>query len=216
MNYDHYNKIMNVETKRLGNTENRKSFSTGVLRKVVVITFVMLSGLLMPGLKAQEIFADLSDMSNVESVYVSGRFAHNYPTWRSMDGKHAMNLRGFSALYIYQCYSIESVNKASEILKSYLKKNPKLELVMSSKEIGGEYKIYETFNKDNKLMEMIIWNCEAKNMCEIVVVKWKDGLERGSDSQYSDYQSLLDSDFSNLIMKSSQILIPSSPTSDIF
>ena len=27
---------------------------------------------------------------------------------------------------------------------------------------------------------MIIWNCEAPNLCEIVVVEWKEGLDRST------------------------------------
>lgn len=135
---------------------------------------------------AEEIFAALTDMNQVESTYISGRFAHHMKTWRSANGNHAMNLsQGFSSLYSYQCYSLDAVDKARKILKDYLQKHPELEVVMRSKDAAGEYVVYESFIDDNTVSKMIIWNSDAPNVCEIVVIDWKKGLARGS-SKYSD------------------------------
>ncbi len=129
--------------------------------------------------KAEEIFAELADIKQVESTYISGRMAHNMPMWRSQTGSHAINFNeGFSSLYTYQCYSVEAVDKARKILRNYLKSHPDMEVVMRTREASGEYVIYERFSKDNRLMQMIIWSSDAPNICEIVVVDWKDGLKR--------------------------------------
>lgn len=137
--------------------------------------------------KAEEVFAGLSEMKNVESTYISGRFSHSMQTWISNTGRHAMDLsRGFSALYTYQCYSEESVNRARQLLDNYLKGKKDVELMMRTKQMGGEYLIYESFDKQGRVTQMIIWNSESRNICEIVVVDWKNGLERGSDKKYSD------------------------------
>ncbi len=128
---------------------------------------------------AKEIFGELAGMSGVESTYISGRFAHNMKQWRSITGSHAINLdKGFSALYIYQCYSQEAVQKAAKILTEYKRSNPDLEEVLRTRESQGVYQIFERFDSEDRLMQMIIWNNEAPNVCEIVVIEWKDGLKR--------------------------------------
>lgn len=132
-----------------------------------------------PGV-AQDVFAALADMNQVECTYISGRFAHNKKFWQSRTGKHSVNLsKGFSSLYSYQCFSIEAVDKARKILKDYLKKNPDMEIVMRSKQAGQEYAVYEKFIDDgSKVTQMIIWSQEDKQVCEIVVINWKNGLSR--------------------------------------
>lgn len=158
-----------------------------VLRTFAATLAVMVS-LLLPGqASAQDVFADLAGMSHVESTYVSGRFAHNKQRWRSSSGVHAMDLsRGFSSLYSYQCYSEDAVAKARDILKKYLKKTPDMEVMMKTTQGVQEYVVYEKFTGDgSKVTQMIIWNCDASNVCEIVVINWEKGLERGM-ARYSD------------------------------
>lgn len=152
-----------------------------------VVSLALTALMLMPGTAlAEEVFAQLAEMNHVECTYVSGRFAHNKQRWRSNSGQHAMDLsRGFSSLYSYQCYSEEAVNKARAILKDYLKKNKDVVVVMKTTQGHQEYVVYEKFMGDDKITQMIIWNSDAPNVCEIVVIDWIKGLERGSSS-YSD------------------------------
>ena len=154
----------------------------GGISKVLLTSLFTLFILCVPGkIYGADIFADLTKIKNVESTYVSGKFSHNVNRWNSRSGTHSMDLsRGFSALYTYQCWSQESVDLAQKLLKDYLSKNKDVELMMHKKDSFSEYKVYEKFNKDNKVTQMIIWNCEAPNLCEIVVVEWKEGLDRST------------------------------------
>lgn len=142
----------------------------------------------LPGM-ANDIFAELSGLDNVESTYVSGRFAHNKKYWYSNSGKHSLDLtRGFSALYAYECYSEDAVRKARKLLDDYLKKNPDIEVVMKTIQGKQEYIVYEKFTSDDKLSQMIIWNSDAPNICEIVVIDWNKGLEPSrSPYSYEEY-----------------------------
>lgn len=158
--------------------------SLGRMIAMLVFAFLLLNA---SKASAEDIFAELTDLKQVESTYISGRFAHNQRTWQSHSGMRAINLSdGFSSLYTYRCYSLEAVEKARAILKSYLKKHPDMEVVMRTKELAGEYVIYEQFNSEDKLMKMIIWNGESPNLCEIVVVDWKDGLVRKTSGNQGD------------------------------
>ena len=153
-----------------------KKLSSRVFACSLLLIFSLIFGMTA---RADEIFAELADTNSVESTYISGRMAHNMQLWRNITGTHAMNFsEGFSSLYTYQCYSAEAVTKARKILDAYLKKNPDMEIVMRTREASGEYVIYERFSNDNLLMQMIIWSSDAPNVCEIVVVDWKDGLKR--------------------------------------
>lgn len=148
-------------------------------RSWAVVLMAVLVGIFSPMISAEEIFADLAGMNMVESTYISGRMAHNKKLWQSNSGSHRMDLSaGFSSLYTYECYSVESVKKGMSILDNYLKKNPDVELVMRTNEASENYSIYEKFSSDNKLLQMIIVNKTGPNLCEIVVVDWKDGLSR--------------------------------------
>lgn len=164
-------------------TKEYKSLARTLAVMLVLTASVFLSVPVM----AEDVFADLAGMSHVESTYVSGRFAHNKKYWYSNSGMHTMDLsRGFSSLYSYQCYSEEAVTKARDILKKYLKKNPEVEVVMKTTQGMQEYVVYEKFIDEGKKVEqMIIWNCDAPNVCEIVVINWDKGLERGT-ARYSD------------------------------
>jgi len=158
-----------------------------MLRAMMMVVAFTAAALCPSAANAEELFADLAGMPQVESTYVSGRFAHNQKYWYSRDGQHTMNLsRGFSALYSYTCYSEESVSKARKILKDYLKKNPDVEIVMKTTQGSQEYLVYEKFLGDDKVTQMIIWSSDAPNTCEIVVIDWKNGLERSSTNHYSD------------------------------
>lgn len=149
------------------------------------VGLLTLCALVLPSTaKAEDIFAELSGRTHVESSYVAGRFAHNMKTWRSRDYAHAMDLqRGFSALYSYQCYSEQDVSDARKILKEYIKNNPSVELVMQTRQGMEEYSIYEKFNADEKLVQMVIWNESAPNSCEMVVIDWKNGLTPSSPKE---------------------------------
>lgn len=145
---------------------------------------------------AQEIFPGLSEMKQVESTYISGRFSQAMPVWRSNSGKHALDLkRGFSSLFRYEIYSKEALDKARKMLNDYIKKNPDLELVMSTKQMMGEYLVYEKFNKDGELLQLVLLDSEGPNLGEIVVINWDSGLDRGSDSPYNDSTSEIENYF---------------------
>lgn len=163
-------------------TDNKKSRTLRIVTVIVATTWMLLSGNAM----AQEVFAELATMDNVESTYVSGRFAHNKKYWTNNSRTLYMNLsRGFSSLYSYQCYSEEAVDKAREILRQYLKKNPDMEVMMKTTQGTQEYTVYEKFiDEGKKVVQMIIWNSDAPNVCEIAVINWKNGLEHGSSQRY--------------------------------
>lgn len=149
-------------------------------RFIIVGIAILLSSLVPISLKAEEIFKDLVDMKNVDSTFVSGRFASTKKIWRSKSGMHSMDLsQGFSAMYVYNCYSQTATDEARRLLNNYLKKNSDMEVMMRSKEAGGEYVLYQSFNKDNVLVKMIIWDSVGSNICEVVVVEWEKGLRGG-------------------------------------
>lgn len=149
-------------------------------RFIIAGVAILLSSLVPASLKAEEIFKDLVDMKNVDSTFVSGRFASTKKIWRSKSGMHSMDLsQGFSAMYVYNCYSQTAADEARRLLNNYLKKNSDMEVMMRSKEAGGEYVLYQSFNSEGVLTKMIIWDSIAPNICEIVVVEWEKGLRGG-------------------------------------
>lgn len=151
-----------------------------MIRRAAASMLVALAAIL-PASAADDIFAALTEMPNVESTYVSGRFSHNKRNWYSNDGSHSVSLRnGFSALYSYRCLSKESVAKARGILKNYLKKHPEMEVMMKTVQGMQEYIIYESFISDKKVSRMIIWSSDAPNMAEVVVIDWDEGLDQTS------------------------------------
>lgn len=160
-----------------------------IVRRFAVVALIAVS--MSFQMSADDIFSELSSIKSVESVYVSGRFSKNMKIWRNNSNTRAMDLsRGFSALYSYRCYSEESVKKARNLLNTYLKNNPNVEVMMHSKEISSEYIVYERFNEfDSEVRcdQMIIWSSDAPNVCEVVVIDWKKGLGRGGET-YSDYE----------------------------
>lgn len=159
------------------------------VKRVAVAVFMLVAVVCIPAYAdTQEVFAELAGMNQVESTYVSGRFAHNKKYWSSSSGMHRMDLRdGFSSLYSYQCYSEESVSKAKDILKKYLRNNPDMEVMMKTTQGMQEYVVYEKFIDDGKkVTQMIIWNSDAPNLCEIVVINWNKGLERRGASYQFD------------------------------
>lgn len=151
----------------------------GVMRAAVVVLLILTAALNPMGIYAEDIFSEISKLPQVESTYVSGLFAHNKQRWRSRDGELSVNLSsGFSALYTYQCYSEESVSKAQKILDDYLKNNPDIEMVMRTKQDFQEYTVYEKFQDDGKVVQMLIWRIDSPNMCEIAVIDWDKGFDR--------------------------------------
>lgn len=150
-------------------------------RSFVVAIAVSFAALLPLTASAEEIFAQLTEMApnEVESTYISGRWSNHKQIWASQNGRHGIDLsEGFSALYTYNCYSEAAVQKARKILDAYIKKTPDIELLMRNREAGCIYEVYEHFTKENLLKQMIVWSCDAPNVCEIIVVDWVEGLQR--------------------------------------
>ena len=68
-----------------------------------------------------------------------------------------MNLgKGFSALYSYNCYSEESVKKARQILRDYIRRHPEMEVMMKTVQGMQEYIIYESFLSEDVINKVII------------------------------------------------------------
>lgn len=157
------------------------------MRETAIVLAALIASILPTTIRAEELFSELTSYPDVQSSYVSGRFAHNMKNWYSASGQHSMNLkRGFSALYTYQCYSKSAVTKAQSILDKYLKNNSDIEMVMRTQQQATEYVIYEKFGKDGKLYQMIIWSKDDPSICEIVVIDWKEGLQPGTDEKYGE------------------------------
>lgn len=168
-------------------TSTHKKGRAGAWRSLMLTIIASVSFLFPAVSLAEEIFAELAEDPTVDSTYISGRFAGNVKTWRSRFNSQGLNFGdGFSSYYSYICYSAKSVAKAKAILKDYLKKHPDMEIMMTSREQGGEYVLYEQFDNQNedKLMRALIWNQVTPENCEIVVVDWKKGYTRGE--KYSD------------------------------
>ena len=147
---------------------------------VTVMLLASMVSFMAGSINAQDIFADLAGVDNVESTYVSGRFAHNKKIWASSSGQHSIRLdKGFSSFYSYQCYSEKSVAMARKILKQYLKDNPSVEVMMRTSQGVQEYAVYEKFTDDgDKITQMVIWNSDAPNVAEVSVINWNKGLVR--------------------------------------
>lgn len=140
-----------------------------------------LVGCLPVNLYGEEIFEELTkmDAGNVESTYISGRWADRQLSIPAGSGMGSFDLsEGFSALYNYNCYSESAVQKARRILETYLKKSPEMELIMRKTDGTGEYMIYQKFVKKNILKQMIIWSSDTPCDCYIVVIDWDEGLQR--------------------------------------
>lgn len=154
---------------------------------VTVMLLASMVSFMAGSINAQDIFADLAGVDNVESTYVSGRFAHNKKIWASSSGQHSIRLdKGFSSFYSYQCYSEKSVAMARKILKQYLKDNPSVEVMMRTSQGVQEYAVYEKFTDDgDKITQMVIWNSDAPNVAEVSVINWNKGLVR-TKSKYED------------------------------
>ncbi len=163
---------MDMKSKRYNN----------ILRRAA-LTLAMALVALVPAMGADDIFAALAGMPQVESTYISGRFSHNKRYWQSRNGEHAFNISmGFSALYSYNCYSEESVKKARQILKDYIKRHPEMEVMMKTVQGMQEYVIYESFISDNVVSKVIIWSSDAPNVAEVVVIDWDEGMKRDEGS----------------------------------
>lgn len=163
---------MDMKSKRYNN----------ILRRAA-LTLAMALVALVPAMGADDIFAALAEMPQVESTYISGRFSHNKRTWRSNNGQHALNLgKGFSALYSYNCYSEESVKKARQILRDYIRRHPEMEVMMKTVQGMQEYIIYESFLSEDVINKVIIWSSDAPNVAEIVVIDWDEGMKRDEGS----------------------------------
>ncbi|MDD6228501.1 MAG: hypothetical protein PUA94_05680 [Bacteroidales bacterium] len=157
------------------------------LPKCVAILLLAVLMMLPGTAAAQDIFADLAGIDNVESTYISGRFAHNMKRRSSSSGEHTISLEmGFSSYYSYQCYSERSVAMAKKILKKYLKDNPTVEVVMHTTQGVQEYTVYEKFiDGGNKMSQLLIWDSDNPCVAEISVINWDKGLDR-TKSKYVD------------------------------
>lgn len=167
---------------------SRHIFTAGIpTRAMRMIKSVCLTALLLLACPAamadDEIFSELSRMNQVESTYISSRFAHTMKTWYDKSYQHAMDLSGgFSSFYSYQLYSVDAVKKAESILQKYLKDNKDVELMMKSENGHQSYRVYEKFKDNDTVLQLIIWSMDAQNTGEIVVVNWKDGYTRKGNS----------------------------------
>lgn len=146
--------------------------------------------MLLPVLSAKavgdDVFKDLADQKNVESTYVSGRFSQNMKRWDSQTGSRSIDLsRGFSSMYIYQCYSSEAVSNARKLLDNFLSKHKNIDLLIRTKQLQAEFMIYEMVNDEGKIVKGIVWNSDAPGTCEIVVINWEKGLIRDHTTPYS-------------------------------
>ena len=120
-------------------------------------------------LHAEEIFARLAEMAHVESTYVSGRAASGTPKG-SINLKGDYLRQGFKSLWNYECYSQESVREARRILDAYIKAHPEAELVIRTKNGGGEYSVYQSYDKADHLKQLIIWSSDAPNVAQVTVI----------------------------------------------
>lgn len=172
---------------------NISNLLPSAIRLPLTVVALLLGAFCFPAVaQAEDIFEQLSSLPSVESTYVSGRFAHNKKRWFNHDGSHSMDLSdGFSSLYSYQCYSEESVKMARKILSDYLKKNKDIEVVMRSKQGAQEYVVYEKFKDNDILTQLIIWSCDARNVCEVVVIDWDKGLRRPQNPYESSVNGLV-------------------------
>ena len=149
----------------------------GWSRIASIILVAVASFVAAPQLRADSIWDQMAALPDVESTYVSGRFAHNYRQWNMMN--RALNLEmGFSSLYAFSFTSASSVKKANELLNRYLRENKNVELVLKTTQNGSDYRMYEKFGADNKLYQWIIWDSMASEVCELVIINWKDGYTK--------------------------------------
>lgn len=155
--------------------ESGRSAHSGVFAGLILVISLLV--LPLEGFAA-DIFEKLATMPQVESTYISGRMANRYKTWTSSSGRRRMDLsQGFSAMYAYECYSKEACAEARKILDNYLKKHPEVTLMVRTKELSGNYELYQEWTKDNKLKKMIMWTSDGPSVCDIVVIDWNKGLD---------------------------------------
>lgn len=152
------------------------------IHRHILASLLMFATFILPEtLSAKDIFESLAKDfgQSVEGTYVAGRFAHNRKVWRSRYGTESIDLsRGFSSMYVYNLNSEESVRAAEKLQKKHIDSHPRMELMLSKQTGHSIYKIYEEVGEDNKIYQLMIWNRLAPNCAELVVVNWKNGLER--------------------------------------
>ncbi|MDE6007231.1 MAG: hypothetical protein K2G67_06735 [Muribaculaceae bacterium] len=153
---------------------NRKS----LIRGMIMLIMLLVANI---GATAKEIFAELTAMPHVESTFISGRVGTSMMTVPEVarGAKNGVWIDSdFKAMFIYRCYSEDSVKKARELLSNYVKSNNNVELVMRTRQGMQEYSMYEVVNAgarntDNRA-KLIIWNEDAPNVCQIVVIDWEE------------------------------------------
>ncbi|MDE6836487.1 MAG: hypothetical protein K2J03_05990, partial [Muribaculaceae bacterium] len=157
----------------------------GRIRRIILTLGLLIAALIPGQIAAQDIFSELTNDPSVKSTYVSGKFSHNSNgRWYSRSYEHSMQIgKDFSTLFQYECNGEETVKTAERILSRYLKENPDMELMRSTNNYGSIYSIYEKFNGDGKVIQLIIMNKETPQFCEIVVVNWKNGYQRSENSK---------------------------------
>ncbi|MDE6537590.1 MAG: hypothetical protein K2M13_06100 [Muribaculaceae bacterium] len=165
---------------------NKAGAERGTSIRRMMLALGLLIVVLIPGkIAAQDIFSELTNDPSVKSTYISGKFSHNSNgRWYSRSYEHSMQIgKDFSTLFQYECNGEETVKTAERILSRYLKDNPDMELMQSTNNYGSVYSIYEKFNSEGKVMQLIILNKETPQFCELVVVNWKNGYERESNKK---------------------------------
>lgn len=131
---------------------------------------------------AKEIFAQLTEMPQVESTFISGKMGSRLmalpEVGRMVRNGIMLESGDFKAIFIYKCYSEESVKKARDILTDYIKSNKDVELLMRTRQGGQEYTMYEESrhgaSNSSHRSKLIIWNSDAPNVCEVVVIELEE------------------------------------------
>lgn len=130
---------------------------------------------------AKEIFAELTEMPQVESTFISGKISSSAMAIPEISRSARNGVwvdSDFKAMYVYRCYSEESVKKAREILSRYVKSNKNVEIVMRTRQGMQEYTIYDVSvpgkDGESQRAKLIIWNADAPNMCQVVVIDWEE------------------------------------------
>lgn len=145
----------------------------------------------MPFASAKEIFAELVNMPNVESTFISGSIVtpgSNYvPVIPPSNVNVIIDTKNFSEMYIYSCYSVESTNKALEIIRDYLKKNKEMKTVLRTSTSQQAYSIYRQDDSNGNKIRLIIWNSYAPNNCQVVVIEWEEDNSMTGDDMLEKY-----------------------------
>lgn len=150
--------------------------------RLLAAAIIILSALTGGSANAKEIFAELTEMPHVESTFISGKIGHSLmalpEVGRIVRNGVTLDSDDLKAMFIYRCYSEDSVKKAREILSDYVKSHKNVELVMRTRQGGQEFTMYEETKAGNsdssERAKFIIWTADAPNVCKVVVIDWDE------------------------------------------